>query len=277
MSAAPKSCPLAKSKMTKLRTHAARLASALNGIGGSCPKEFTSAVAYLEMCSGIEKITFNTFEFDQCVGFCEPADDFRDEHDDLREALVHRLTMFLFCWAALESIVSAMKLPPVQLPKGQASGKIERLCGYITNNFAGRTLEELPELISCLRCTIGRSDLTDKLSAQTVLPSFVGPPAEGVHLVYKLRNAFAHGDFNVPWPAQDERPVTSHPDVVVVAISARVVLLTIQTLVLCYVPPTTIVEMVEISGDHEEGVEISRVFTRLHLDSFTSDLVAMLG
>jgi hypothetical protein len=267
-------CTLANSQMLENRPHAARLASALNGIGAAgAPAEVSDAAAYLELCSGIQKITFNTFEFDRTVGFCESADDFRDEHDDLREALVHKLTMFLFCWAALESFVTAANLPPIKLLKGKAFGKIQRLGAFISSKFKGQTLEELSEVVSCLKCTIARSELSDDLTPGGALPSFVGPPAEGIHLVYQLRNAFAHGDFRVPWPAQNGRPVTSHPDVAVVGASTKVVLLTIQILALCYFDQSRRVELIEV--DAEEGTELGFVFRRLHLKSFVKELNEM--
>ncbi|MEI8089015.1 MAG: hypothetical protein WCG63_05400 [Opitutaceae bacterium] len=270
---AVKICTLANSKMLKIRAHAARLAEALNGIGGGqCPAEVSDAVSYLELCSGVKKITFNTFEFDHTMGLCETADDFRDEHDNLREALVHRLTLFLFSWAALESFVARAKLPSVKLPKGQTAGKIERLCGFLTSQFKGESIEEWPETINCLRCTIGRSELSKKLGVVGKLPQFVGPPAEGIHLVYKLRNSLAHGDFNVPWPDRDDKPVEAHPDVHLVGISTKIVLLTIQMLTLCYFDRTLNIEMCGLSIDHEDGLDIRTVFPRLHLSSFPDEL-----
>lgn len=270
---AVKICTLANSKMIKIRAHASRLAEALNGIdGGQCPAEVSDAVSYLELCSGVEKITFNTFAFDHTMGMCDSADEFRNEHDNLREALVHRLTLFLFCWAALESFVAQARIPALGLPEGQASGKIERLCGFLTSKFKEELLEEWPETINCLRCTIGRSELSKKLFAGGKLPPFVGPPAEGIHLVYKLRNSLAHGDFNVPWPKQDNKPVEAHPDVHLIGVSTKIVLLTIQMLALCYFDQTLKVEMCGLSIDSDDGLDIRTVFPRLHLGSFPDEL-----
>jgi hypothetical protein len=271
-----KVCSLANSQMIKLRAHAALLADALSGIGGAqCPSEVDNAVALLQMCSGIEKISFNTFQFDHTAGFCESADDFRDEHDKLRGALAHELTMFLFCWAALESFVDEIRLPPVKSIKGRKSGKIERLCSYLTLAYKEPTLQKWAEALNCWRCLAAQSGLSKFFVPGAKPPSFVGSVAEGVHLVYKVRNAFAHGDFAVPWPDRDDRPVEKHPDVAVVRVSTRIILMTIQALTMCYFDPATNVELLGLGIDSDESeIDLRTVFSSLHLESFPESLAS---
>jgi hypothetical protein len=80
-----KVCSMEKSRMLDVRSHAALLAHALNGIDyGDEERDADASIPYLEFCSGIESVEFSTFPFDDLAGFCEPADGYRQEHDQLR-------------------------------------------------------------------------------------------------------------------------------------------------------------------------------------------------
>jgi hypothetical protein len=254
-------------KWRSIDSHASLLAEAISGIGQQGVELFDT-VRYLQMASGIRSVEFDTSRFDPYPGYCETVDEHTDQQDLLFAALTHRITVFLFVWASLESLREQIRLP--NLPRGtKRPRQIERLCYYLAKQYALPLPAGYLSALSCLCKAAARSELGRGAAAQTFLPAHIGPPGEALYRVYELRNALIHGDFAAPFPAG--RP-EKHPDVFMVCICTRLVLLSIQMIILCKYAPAQGVDLPSllVPSDSDLRYTVADVFPVLHLSSFTA-------
>jgi hypothetical protein len=232
--------PKPKCEMRSLASHAAFLAEALAGIGGqNC--ELDDVSSYLQLASGVQRVEFNTFQFDSMAGFCESADSYREDQDKLWSALATRLSVFLFTWAAVEAYKDNLHLLSPASTPGKKQRQIDKLCYYLVTNYRHPLPEKYSDLLNCFKMVARKARVGRGAAVATTLPTYMQPVGEGLYLVYEFRNAFAHGDFEPP-PPDGDGDNKRHPDVMIVALATRIVLMTLQMLTLCHYPPNEIVE-----------------------------------
>jgi hypothetical protein len=252
--------------MRPLASHANLLSEALSGIAEH-NYDADDIASYLRLASGIRGVEFNTWEFEPFAGVCETADEYRDDDDKLLSALTHRLSVFLFCWAAIEAYMDI--LPLVDPPKtpGKNSRQIDRLCFFLSARYNDPLPEQFSELVELFRKLATHAEIGRGAATSTKFPNYMKPAAEGLYLVYEFRNAFSHGDFSVPSPDHDPK---RHPDVLVVGAATRIVLLTMQMLTLCHYPHDETVELPSFLSNNEDGdwPTVGETFRNLHMQSF---------
>jgi hypothetical protein len=255
-----------QSKMRPISSHSALLAKALFGIGGQNIKLY-DASSYLQLAAGIKTVEFDTFQFDPTPGMCAGADQFQEERDSLFSSLVTRLSIFLFAWAAIEAYKERLPLASPKKAPGDPKRKIDKLCHYLTTSYTQPLPDGYLGVLQSLKSVVVESDICRDAGKTTTFPSFVGKSAEGLYLVYEFRNAFAHGDFSAPFP---EGEPTEHPDVLVVAIATRLVLMTLQMITLCYYSPNDNVDLPTrgLFADGDRTISVRETFLNLHLLAF---------
>jgi hypothetical protein len=255
-------------KWRSLDSHASLLAEAISGIGEQ-NLELFDTVRYLQMASGLRGIDFDTARFDPYPGYCEAADEHTDQQDRLFAVLTRRIAVFLFVWASLESLREKVALP--NLPRGvKRPRQIDRLCYFLTMHYSLPLPSGYTEALSCLRKIAAKSEIGRGAAVSPGLPAYIGPSGEALYRVYELRNKLAHGDFSTPFP---EGPPEKHPDVFMVCICTRLVLLSIQMIVLCKYPSTHPVDLPSflVFTDSEQCKTVADVFPVLHLETFMKE------
>lgn len=252
--------------MRPLAAHAHLLSEALFGIGGQ-NHDLYDVTSYLQLASGIRSVEFNTWEFEPHAGVCESADDYRDAQDKLWSSLTCRLSVFLFTWAAIEAYKD--KLTFVEPPKeaGKRTRQIDKLCYFLSTRYNLSLPAKFTELLDVFRRVASHAGIGRGAAVSTKLPNYMHTAGEGLYLVYEYRNAFAHGDFSAPFPAGDPK---KHPDVMVIALATRIVLLSLQMITLCHYPHEETVELPSLSLDCDEGdlPTVRDAFLNLHMRSF---------
>lgn len=257
--------------------HAAVLADALRGIG-EMNLEVDDAASYLRLAAGVRSVEFDTSSFDPTfgLGLCEGAEVYQENLDRLWALLAHRVAVFLFAWAALENYKKRLPLHLVPKDKLRRKGrKIARLCYFLSEQYSEPLPAGYEHLLDIFKRVAKRAEVARGATVTTKVPDFVRAPAEGLYLVYEFRNAFAHGDFATPEP--DERDPRSHPDIVVVALASRIVLLTLQMMTLCHYPKDQVCDIQALSifeREDEERLTVREAFLNLHRASFTGRLRA---
>jgi hypothetical protein len=177
------------------------------------------------------------------------------------------MAVFLFVWGALEAAIEAISPPPQ--PDKLRQGKINSACHYISTYFKGRlTIEPYQDTLGQLTHLLSRSASFQRIAGKVRLPKHIGGEAFGLYIVYKLRNEFAHGDTIFPVPDHEHRPISEDPTVVDLA--TRIVLLSIQMLVLVHCADKGIT--IEPPGS-ENDVEIllTEWLRILHFDNLETD------
>lgn len=156
----------------------------------------------------------------------------------------------------------------------QQRGKINKVSFYLQNNYESRF--KLPEYYNNL-VTL----LTDYLK---LTPSFLDTdknlfnPSQcssksglGLTLVYKIRNGFAHGAFEFGEP--DEYQLTKSYHTRIIHISCRIILLTIQMLLLTIHKDDNIeIELNWYFNENEETISAIDFLQNLHLRDYLKRL-----
>lgn len=229
--------------------------------------ELCDVASFLQMASGIRRVEYSTWEHESHPGVCESADDFRDEQDTLWGTLTRRLTLFLFAWAAIEAFAGRLQLVEPPKVKGRKTRQIDKLCYFVANHFNGQEPHHYTQCLDCFIKVARVADIGRGAATTTQFPGYITPPSKALYLVYEYRNAFAHGDFSAPHPRGDP---DKHPDVLVVTLATRLLLLSIQILALARYPAATLVDIPShmLFADDGTAPTLDNAFTRLHLKSF---------
>jgi hypothetical protein len=196
------------------------------------PLDFSDASRWLQMAAGTVSVRVDTARFDDSIVYCGLAADFEDARSDLFSRLATEITKFLFAWGALETtvkIVNPPSIPPGERSNG-ANGTLDRAL-FLLRSYLPR-----PEHLVAFRqlaSEIQKSESFSQSLMRNSRASHIGPGGEGLDLVRRLRNKFAHGDLNMPIPNNDRQGQWSGKvsfDPSVVETSSRIVLFFIQML-----------------------------------------------
>jgi hypothetical protein len=235
------------SALKSINQHCYDLAEALVT---ATPSEMCQVSEWLKIAAGIKSVDLDWIRFDDQFGWCSGADQYELARQDILKRHVTSMAVFLFVWGALESAIEVISPPPH--PDKSRQGKINSACHYISTYFNGRlTIAPYPDILGQLTQLLSQSASFQRIAAQVWLPKRIGGEAFGLYIVYKLRNEFAHGDTMFPVPDHEHRPISEDPRIVELA--TRIVLLSIQMLVLVHCADKGIA--IELSGS-EDDVEI---------------------
>jgi len=189
------------------------------------------AAEWLGMASGVIKVEFCKTRHFPYLGWCAAADEHDHERDQLLSQLATELAVFSFIWGSFESLTEHI-VPAQYYSLGkQRLGKIGATCNFLKNNFEPEPLLLIYEdLLAQLRTLLIESEHYNNLKDEFNLRPHVGKSGIGLHVVYKIRNAFAHGSLVIPEHSEDEQPI----DPQLINVSSRIVLLSIQMLAQAY-------------------------------------------
>lgn len=185
---------------------------------------------WLYMAAAVDKVIIDTWRIDPSTGFCSSVDEYQGEREKLYSKLMTEFSRFNFIWGALETIIDGI------VPKSilsQSRGKINAACKYLKENADSMTLIPL------------YTDCVNQLSSMIIeIPHYKnmksdfnsgvkhGQASIALFVVYKVRNQFAHGSLVLPEP--EEWSGIKNLDMEIINMSSRLVLMSIQMLLLCY-------------------------------------------
>lgn len=183
--------------------------------------------SWLQMAAAVDEIRLVTEKFDSSLAFCSSARSFENERSLMLSEIAQQLTVFNFIWGAFESLIETVE-PFFKGCNSKKHGKISAARYIIRKNYtqslSGYTfvLEKLLKLFDQLIVS------HEEINHQNLLLN-----EKGIFLVYKIRNKLAHGSFSFPYDPYDHpNPQMNHSTLI--SISSRIVLFTIQMLLLAY-------------------------------------------
>jgi hypothetical protein len=145
----------------------------------------------------------------------------------LSDLLLH-LTWFTFIWGGFEALIDTLELPACP----QQRGKFNALNYFLEKSYDSyfTPLPYYNNLVTLIKNYL-KATVSYNTDKNLFTPSAcAGRSGQGLTLVYKIRNQFAHGAFTFNEPNDYQiQPVF---DDRIVHISCRIVLLTIQMLLL---------------------------------------------
>jgi|GEM_PF-1525607 len=193
---------------------------------------WSHAAEWLYIAASIEKVEVNTIYFDSSVYMCGLALDYEGARSDLLTEFTTALSVFNFAWGSLESVIKLIEPPsiPKEVKAGRGSS-VDKAIYYLKTDFEPErpifsyhdNVGEMRELLSQLPGYLS-------LSNEFRLQPHVGISGIGLHVVRKIRNMLVHGSIQIPVPSNDRKE--SLPDKRLIETSTRIVLLTIQMLLM---------------------------------------------
>ena len=194
--------------------------------------DWMNASSWLHFAASVNDVSVDTAYFDESVMMCGRANDYHNAKSDLFSELASAMTTFGFCWNALESVIKV--IDPPRVPRN-----IKSNARLIDNGIYFLATEYEPRLpVRCYNETAGGLlDLVRQLpyyrtSCAIQFDSFMTMPGYGLHIVRKIRNKFAHGTIELPEP--EEWSQSPPRDTELIAESTRVVLLTMQMMLIAF-------------------------------------------
>lgn len=238
--------------LLQLDEHCARLSEAILEL-----LYWDEVSEWLTVASSIETVEVNTAKYDRAL-MCDDHG-YGEARDILVRQFVEDFSVFSLVWGALEGMLDRLKLPPQPSRKG----KISAACFHLKNEFRSKTTclglrEELQSfLLTAQRC-IGFASVRNRY----VRGQEFGEAGIGLHVVYELRNQFAHGSVVFPRPDADNKPASGHQTLTKHA--TRIVLLQIQMLLIAHLKHSE--HMDEYFWYSEDQVPLSTAVLSLHLE-----------
>lgn len=247
--------------MIKLNDHIATLSHVMFSTDDIA--EWSGAYQWLHMAASIESISLDTIKYNNSFGWCSSADEFDLAKDKLLPIFTEKLAVFNFVWGALESTIDIVK-PPKNSDKSKR-GKIRDACCWLSTFDQSDSIPELLLATSMFRELAKLSIGYERVEARISELKEYGVSGVGLYAVYELRNLFAHGRMEFPYPDGDNNPIC--PEISLVETATRIVLFSIQLLMLKHFPNPDDYEIfiTTVSGNIDGDVKLSDALRMCHL------------
>lgn len=218
--------------MIKLNDHIATLSHVMFSTDDIA--EWSGAYQWLHMAASIESISLDTIKYNNSFG-----------------------------WCALESTIDIVK-PPKNSDKSKR-GKIRDACCWLSTFDQSDSIPELLLATTMFRELAKLSIGYERVEARISELKEYGVSGVGLYAVYELRNLFAHGRMEFPYPDGDNNPIC--PEISLVETATRIVLFSIQLLMLKHFPNPDDYEIfiTTVSGNIDGDVKLSDALRMCHL------------
>lgn len=194
-------------------------------------QDWSLVADWLSIVGSLNSVSLNSGKLNPDFGWCSQADAFDAAREDLLTAFVRDLTMFSFCWGALEAALNVMALDRFGEPSKR--GKIQTACAFIAEHFESHAVVEgLEGQVARFRAAAIECLNAESVERRFRVGATFGAQAVGLFAVYELRNHFAHGSLNFPLPDDANKAVSEHSAMIDSA--SRIALLQLQMLLLAY-------------------------------------------
>lgn len=255
--------------------HAINLISVLSRWPGS--RDWDPVAEWLSVAGSLEGVSLNSAKLNPSFGWCSQADEFDMAREDLMTGFVRDLTLFSFCWGALESALKIIE-PPRQ-PEAAKRGRIREACYYLRDKFSSRSaLVGLNDELSRFRVAACECLGSERVERRFSEELAFGSQAIGLYAVYELRNDFAHGSLVFPMPDEENRPISEHSTMVQSA--SRIVLLQLQMLLLACSDESNVGALkisCDFGGFDDEDAPLDTALRICHLADIVGEFQLPLG
>lgn len=226
--------------------------------------EWGGVYQWLHISASIESVSLDTIKYNQSFGWCAPADDLDLARDKLLPIFTTKLAIFNFVWGVLESTIDIVK-PPKNLDKSK-QGKIRDACLWLSSFDKSEPIPELLTQTTLFRALALKSIGYERVEKRISATDELGSTGVGLYAVYELRNLFAHGNMEFPYPDGNNLPVCAEIDLVDCA--TRIVLFSIQLLMLKHFPNPEDYEVfvTSVSGSLDGETNLSYALRVCHLE-----------
>ena len=180
---------------------------------------------WLDLAASVVKVDVVTAQDDISLAYCGSALEYENDRNRLLSQLATAITIFSFVWGAFESVTKIVKPPSIPKPERKDGNDkpvarvIHALRPLKPDGVYHCRLAQIRDLMAALPAY--RESLPVDL-----VPVTAAEAGEGIDLVRRIRNKFAHGAAALPqrddWNGKDTL------DNRLVRLSCRTVLLTIQ-------------------------------------------------
>ncbi|MBI2388611.1 MAG: hypothetical protein HYV09_03255 [Deltaproteobacteria bacterium] len=209
---------------------------------------------WLHLAAGIAEVKYNS-RHDDGPMYCEPIGPWNDRRDAIRSEYLLHATRLLYVCCSIESAVRQFLGPDAARAHGGIVRAIGALVAGSTAVVEPRGYEELAWHIAITGRGCNASFLGRVLAAASVPFR-----AAGAFLAYEVRNQLAHGIVRLPDVGDDEEGSLQR-QVSLLAMSTRVLLLTLQMMIAVHVDKPDVV----LDDDDEPAPAHRERFATLHL------------
>jgi hypothetical protein len=227
------------------------------------PYDSSSISSWFQIASGIKEVVYISDMFDETSMWCGTAIEYENEKSKFHSRLIEELTRFNFIWSGLEAFIDSIELPPCQSQRG----KINSVNYFLKNNYVDKypPIAYYSETVNYLQRLIIKN--TWYGDAKTLFSAGKCESEEqlGLKVVYKIRNLLAHGAFEFSEP--DGWHHTKPLDIAIVQASSRIILFSIQMLILL-TSETLKFNIAQLHESEEEGVIATKFIPHMHLKAF---------
>jgi len=186
----------------------------------------------------------DTTRFNESVQWCRSAWDFESKKSELLAQFVCGLTVFIFIWGGLETVIKIIAPSGFDYEEAKRIGRkgdmIDRAIFFLKNKIASQNCVPLyDDMLTHLRLMIKKHPEYSEFGALFKEDAITNISGIGIHIVSLIRNSFAHGSAQLPFPENwgeqgFKFSETELTNLNLIETSSRIILLTIQMLLQAY-------------------------------------------
>jgi hypothetical protein len=195
-----------------------------------CENPYTECTLadWFHLASGIKSVDYTSDLFDSSSAWCRPAYEYEFEKSKFHSKLITELTRFTFIWGGFEAFVDTLNLSACPTKRG----KFNAVNYFLTIHYSNKKnpIKFYSELLDYFKKIITKNPWYGDVNELFAIDNCVSETFIGLKVVYKIRNLFAHGAFKFSEP--QEWNIVKPFDIQIISVSSRIVLLTIQLLIL---------------------------------------------
>ncbi len=196
----------------------------------SSNNNFILTCDWLLLASSVESIEINIDKYDSLWFKCNAAYEYDEANEKLLKKFTRELSIFNFIWCSIEAIIDAIK--PPNHPVKHIRGKIRNIAFYLNKNLEqSKIIEDYLHNV-CQFKILAFDFLKQENIANKLKLSEEGIAGLGLILVYELRNTFAHGSLEFPYPDENNEPFS--PQLDLIKIASRICLYSLQFILHIY-------------------------------------------
>lgn len=192
--------------VVELADHCSALSKLLHALADQYPEVaeeegetygWAQPAEWLDLAASVVKVDVVTTQDDTSLAYCESAMDYENDRSRLLSQLATAITIFGFVWGAFESVTKTVKPPSTPKPERKDGNDksvarvIHALRPLKPDGVYHCRLAQIRGLMAALPAY--RESLSVELGPVTAAEA-----GEGIDLVRRIRNKFAHGAAALP-------------------------------------------------------------------------------
>ena len=238
---------------------------------------FLNAMAWLDIAAGVESVKVTTAKHDDTLAYCGTAMAYEDKRSELLSNLTTRLIIFNFVWGSFETVAKVFL-------GIERYGVVDKTIKFLKQNYSpSRPIAGYKDTLYSLRKFIEEDATYEVRSDAFKLNDSDDLNGLGLNVVKDIRNDLAHGSAYLPRPddwgeGKTNLQSSEHRHLKLIDTCTRIVLLTVQMVLLVHVRGKGIIVkcLVDQDGDEKESTaEQALHLIHLRADTLNEDQLAL--